>query len=74
MAKMNHDLYIIANLDEKGVVMSYPTGGGSSSKPFIRAFEKLDSAKRSLVGMKARKAAGEEATVLRITKVEEAFE
>jgi hypothetical protein len=41
------ELYIVAKTDEKGNVVGYPKGGGSSSPSFIRAFEKVSSAGRS---------------------------
>lgn len=43
-----NDLYLIANLDENGNVVSYPMGGGSSTKSSIKAFDNLTSAKKSL--------------------------
>ena len=41
------ELYIVVQKDESGNVVGYPKGGGSSSPPYIRAFEKLSSANRS---------------------------
>ena len=50
MYKCNSDskeLYIVANLDGEGNVINFPMGGGSSTKPSIKAHEKYISAKRS---------------------------
>lgn len=41
------DLYVLATVDSKGNIVSYPQGGGSSTKPRIKAHDNLDSAKRS---------------------------
>lgn len=45
--EIKRDLYVVANVDKNGDVISYPQGGGSSSPSFIRAFESPKSAKRS---------------------------
>jgi len=41
-------LYLIANIDEHGNVINFPMGGGSSTRPTIKAHDNLTSAKRSL--------------------------
>lgn len=45
--KIKQELYVVANVDKDGNVISYPQGGGSSTLPSIRAFENPQSAKRS---------------------------
>jgi hypothetical protein len=47
VGKILKDLYVIVNKDADGNLVGFPQGGGSSSMPYIRAFEKLSSAKRS---------------------------
>lgn len=44
----NNDLFLVANVDENGNVINFPMGGGSSTKPSIKAHDNLASAKRSL--------------------------
>lgn len=44
----SNEVYLIANLDKEGKVINYPMGGGSSTKPSIKAHDNLTSAKRSL--------------------------
>lgn len=44
----NNDLFLVANVDENGNVINFPMGGGSSTKPSIKAHGNLISAKRSL--------------------------
>ena len=47
-AKTNtDDLYIVAYVDEYNNVINFPKGGGSSTKPSIKAHDNYDSAKRS---------------------------
>lgn len=41
------ELYIVAYVDEKGKVTGFPMGGGSSTRPSIKAHEKYSSAQRS---------------------------
>lgn len=41
------DLYVVAYVNEDGSVRSFPTGGGSSTRPSVKAHESYDSAKRS---------------------------
>jgi hypothetical protein len=40
------ELYVLANVDDKGNVVSYPKGGGSSTQPRIKTYDSLASAKR----------------------------
>ncbi|WP_100406239.1 hypothetical protein [Bacillus solitudinis] len=42
-----NDLYVVANVDENNNVISFPMGGGSSTKPSIKAHTNFISAKRS---------------------------
>lgn len=58
-----NEVYLIANLDEQGNVINYPMGGGSSTKPSIKAHDNLTSAKRSLRFFKG-------ATVIKVTDYE----
>lgn len=51
MTKKIAELYVVANVDDDGNIVSYPKGGGSSSPAYIRAFESLTSAKRSKARM-----------------------
>lgn len=51
MTKKIAELYVVANVDADGNIVSYPKGGGSSSPAYIRAFESLASAKRSKARM-----------------------
>ncbi|WP_339811180.1 hypothetical protein MKY63_00825 [Paenibacillus sp. FSL R7-0189] len=41
------ELYVLAHIDPNGIVTGYPKGGGSSTKPSIKAHDSLSSAKRS---------------------------
>lgn len=66
-------LFIIANVDAEGNVTDFPTGGGSSSKATVRAFETSGSATRSLQGMQRKGTIGEDARIMRVTTMEEAF-
>lgn len=43
----NNDLFIVANVDEKGNVTNFPMGGGSSTKSSVKAHDTLSKAKRS---------------------------
>jgi hypothetical protein len=43
----NADLYVLAYLNDDGEVVGYPMGGGSSTKPSIKAHTNLKSAQRS---------------------------
>lgn len=43
----NSDLFIVANIDEKGNVVNFPMGGGSSTKSSVKAHYTLAKAKRS---------------------------
>ncbi|WP_102271280.1 hypothetical protein [Cytobacillus massiliigabonensis] len=45
--EIKRDLFVVANVDKDGNVVSYPQGGGSSTLPSIRAFGNPKSAKRS---------------------------
>ncbi|PAE24038.1 hypothetical protein [Bacillus sp. 7894-2] len=40
------ELYVLAYVNEKGEVTGFPTGGGSSTQPRIKAYDNLASAKR----------------------------
>lgn len=42
-----NELYIVAYVNEKGNVTGFPKGGGSSTKPSIKAHDNYKSAKRS---------------------------
>lgn len=64
MNKIIQDLYVIVKKDAAGNIVGFPQGGGSSSMPYIRAFEKLSSANRS----KARLGG----TVMRVVAFEDA--
>lgn len=44
----NNEVYLIAYVDELYNVINFPMGGGSSTKPSIKAHDNLTSAKRSL--------------------------
>lgn len=44
---MTTELYVVARVDEDGNVTSFPLGGGSSTKPSVKAHLKYSSAKRS---------------------------
>lgn len=41
------DVFLIANVNSEGEVISFPMGGGSSTRPSIKAHDNLTSAKRS---------------------------
>jgi hypothetical protein len=41
------ELYIVAYVDEKGKVIGFPMGGGSSTKPSVKAHINQKSAERS---------------------------
>lgn len=41
------ELYVVVSVDNEGNVVGYPKGGGSSSPAYVRAFESMESAKRS---------------------------
>jgi hypothetical protein len=43
----SNDLFIVANVDEHGNVVSFPMGGGSSTKPSVKAHVSQKSAERS---------------------------
>ena len=66
-------LFIIANVNAEGSVVGYPTGGGSSAKSSVRAFETPGSASKSLQGLQRKGQAGEDARIMRVTTMEEAF-
>ena len=57
------EVYLIANLDEQGNIINCPMGGGSSTKPSIKAHDNLTSAKRSLRFFKG-------ATIIKLTGYE----
>ncbi|MEX0598868.1 MAG: hypothetical protein WD512_20460 [Candidatus Paceibacterota bacterium] len=42
-----NDLYIVSYVDEYGRITGFPMGGGSSTKPSIKAHDNYLSAKRS---------------------------
>jgi len=46
MAKMNADLFVLANVNENGEVTGFPKGGGSSTKPRIKAYDSFAAARR----------------------------
>lgn len=66
---MDRELYVIAILDENGNVVDFARGGGSSAKSYIRAFDSVASAQRSLrfIGDDG------ELTIMKITGMEEAI-
>lgn len=68
---LDAELFIIAETDGNGTVTGFPKGGGSSSKPYIRAFESPDSASRSLRQMRARNVVSENGRVVKVTRVME---
>jgi hypothetical protein len=70
---MGAPLFIIANLNDKGEVVGYPLGGGSSATGYVRAFTEFSSAQRSLQGLQRISRAGSNAQVMQVTAVEEAF-
>jgi len=41
------ELYVVVSTDSDGNIVSYPTGGGYSTKPSVKAHKKLSSARRS---------------------------
>ena len=41
------ELYVVVNTDADGNIVGYPMGGGSSTKPSVKAHPNLSSAKRS---------------------------
>ena len=41
------ELYVVVNTDANGNVISYPMGGGSSTKASVKAHPRLSSARRS---------------------------
>jgi hypothetical protein len=41
------ELFIVARVDKDGNVTGFPVGGGSSTNPSFRVFDKYESAKRS---------------------------
>ncbi|RPJ97267.1 hypothetical protein CW357_00960 [Rummeliibacillus sp. TYF005] len=41
------EVFLIANINEHGKVINFPMGGGSSTKPSIKAHDNLKSAKRA---------------------------
>lgn len=43
----NNDLFVVAYVDGEGHVTGFPMGGGSSTKPSIKAHDNYKSAKRS---------------------------
>ncbi|MER1998815.1 MAG: hypothetical protein ABS882_03500 [Lysinibacillus sp.] len=43
----NSDVYLVANVDVKGNVINFPMGGGSSTRPSLKAHDNLTSAKRA---------------------------
>lgn len=43
----NNDLFVVAYVNEEGNVTGFPMGGGSSTKPSIKAHDNYGSAKRS---------------------------
>lgn len=42
-----NDIYVVAYVDENDTITGFPKGGGSSTKPSIKAHDKLSSAKRA---------------------------
>jgi hypothetical protein len=44
---VSNELFIVANVNDEGNVISFPMGGGSSTKPSIKAHDNYESAKRS---------------------------
>ncbi|WP_342480439.1 hypothetical protein NST07_25840 [Paenibacillus sp. FSL L8-0340] len=62
--EIRRELYVLAHVDVDGNVTGYPKGGGSSTKPSIKAHDSLSSAKRS------RAHCG--GTIMRITALEPA--
>ena len=42
-----NEVYLIANVNSKGEVINFPMGGGSSTRPSIKAHDNLTSAKRA---------------------------
>ncbi|RCX22918.1 hypothetical protein DFP94_101507 [Fontibacillus phaseoli] len=40
------DLFVLACVDADGNITGYPKGGGSSTAPSIRTYERLESARR----------------------------
>jgi hypothetical protein len=43
----SNDLFIVANVDEQDNVVNFPMGGGSSTKPSVKAHITQKSAERS---------------------------
>jgi hypothetical protein len=43
----SNELFIVANVDEQGNVVNFPMGGGSSTKPSVKAHISQKSAERS---------------------------
>ncbi|AMQ66727.1 type IIA topoisomerase [Bacillus phage Mgbh1] len=41
------ELYVVADVDADGNVTGFPKGGGSSTKPSVKAHDNYTSAKRS---------------------------
>lgn len=64
---MDRDLYVIAEVDADGNVVEFARGGGSSAKSYIRAFDNVESAQRSLRFLSG------EYTIMKVTGMEEAI-
>lgn len=56
------ELYVLANINEKGEVIGFPKGGGSSTQPRIKAYDSLTSARRG--------SRYHDGVILRVTKME----
>lgn len=42
-----NDLFVLAYVDENGNIVNFPMGGGSSTKPSLKAHDNVESAKRA---------------------------
>ncbi|WP_079516549.1 hypothetical protein [Rossellomorea marisflavi] len=56
------ELYVLASVNEKGEVIGFPKGGGSSTSPRIKAYDSLSSAKRG--------GRGHAGVIVKVTKME----
>lgn len=43
----NNEVFLVAIINSKGEVINFPMGGGSSTRPSIKAHDNLTSAKRA---------------------------